>query len=43
VVRNILLEAPTGFVPNYGICDIVWNIKSRPQLAEVIPHQLISA
>ena len=27
VVRNILLEAPTGFVPTDGICDIVWNTK----------------
>ncbi|PSU97720.1 nucleoside-diphosphate sugar epimerase/dehydratase [Photobacterium kishitanii] len=43
VVRNILLEAPTGFVPTDGICDIVWNIKPRPKLAEVIPHQPISA
>ena len=43
VVRNILLEAPTGFVPTDGICDIVWNIKPRLQLAEVIPHQPISA
>lgn len=42
-VRNILLEAPTGFVPTDGICDIVWNIKLRPQLAEVLPHRLISA
>ncbi|WP_318503790.1 nucleoside-diphosphate sugar epimerase/dehydratase [Photobacterium leiognathi] len=42
VVRNILLEAPTGFVPTDGICDIVWNIKPRPQLAEV-QHQPISA
>ncbi|MCD9511868.1 nucleoside-diphosphate sugar epimerase/dehydratase [Photobacterium phosphoreum] len=43
VVRNILLEAPTGFVPTDGICDIVWNIKPRPQLVEVISHQPISA
>ncbi len=26
-IRNLLLEAPTGFVPTDGICDIVWNAK----------------
>ncbi|PSV22649.1 nucleoside-diphosphate sugar epimerase [Photobacterium leiognathi subsp. mandapamensis] len=26
VVRELLLEAPTGFVPTDGICDIVWNV-----------------
>ncbi len=26
-IRNLLLEAPTGFVPTDGICDIVWTAK----------------
>ncbi|EOB1207383.1 polysaccharide biosynthesis protein [Photobacterium damselae] len=42
MIRDILLEAPTGFVPTDGICDIVWNNKPRPQLAEVLQHQSIS-
>ena len=24
-IRRILLQAPTGFVPKDGICDLVWN------------------
>lgn len=26
-IRRLLLEAPTGFVPKDGICDLVWNAK----------------
>jgi len=28
-IRRLLLQAPTGFVPKDGICDLVWNAKSR--------------
>ncbi|PSW25658.1 nucleoside-diphosphate sugar epimerase [Photobacterium phosphoreum] len=35
-VREILLAAPTGFVPTDGICDLVWNTQSHPYLADVI-------
>ena len=29
-VREILLAAPTGFVPTDGICDLVWNSQAKP-------------
>ena len=29
-VREILLAAPTGFVPTDGICDLVWNTQTKP-------------
>ena len=29
-VREILLKAPTGFVPTDGICDLVWNSNAQP-------------
>ena len=29
-VREILLAAPTGFVPTDGICDLVWNSQTKP-------------
>ncbi|PKH87987.1 nucleoside-diphosphate sugar epimerase/dehydratase [Colwellia sp. Bg11-28] len=28
-IRRILLEAPTGFVPKDGICDLVWQAKAK--------------
>lgn len=28
-IRRLLLQAPTGFVPKDGICDLVWNAKER--------------
>ena len=28
-IRRLLLEAPTGFVPKDGICDLVWKAKSE--------------
>tara|TARA_R110002167_G_scaffold287859_6_gene492790 strand:+ start:43088 stop:45013 length:1926 start_codon:yes stop_codon:yes gene_type:complete len=28
-IRRLLLQAPTGFVPKDGICDLVWNAKIR--------------
>jgi len=28
-IRRLLLEAPTGFVPKDGICDLVWKAKSK--------------
>jgi FlaA1/EpsC-like NDP-sugar epimerase len=27
-IRRLLLEAPTGFVPKDGICDLVWKAKT---------------
>jgi FlaA1/EpsC-like NDP-sugar epimerase len=28
-IRSLLLQAPTGFVPKDGICDLVWNAKEN--------------
>ena len=28
-IRRLLLEAPTGFVPKDGICDLVWQAKAK--------------
>jgi len=28
-IRRLLLQAPTGFVPKDGICDLVWNAKAK--------------
>jgi FlaA1/EpsC-like NDP-sugar epimerase len=28
-IRKLLLQAPTGFVPKDGICDLVWNAKKK--------------
>jgi FlaA1/EpsC-like NDP-sugar epimerase len=38
LIRELLLNAPTGFNPTDGICDLVWqeNTKVRPRTAEVI-------
>ncbi|KNC67566.1 polysaccharide biosynthesis protein [Pseudoalteromonas ardens] len=29
VIRQLLLEAPTGFNPTDGICDLVWNARQK--------------
>lgn len=33
-IRQLLLDAPTGFNPTDGICDLVWNVKQNtmPQI-----------
>ena len=28
-IRRLMLQAPTGFVPKDGICDLVWNAKDK--------------
>ncbi len=32
MIRQLLLDAPTGFNPTDGICDLVWNAKKSAQL-----------
>jgi hypothetical protein len=32
-VLSILKTAPTGFAPNGGVGDLVWNLNPRPLLA----------
>ncbi|MBB1303799.1 polysaccharide biosynthesis protein [Pseudoalteromonas sp. SR44-8] len=32
MIRQLLLDAPTGFNPTDGICDLVWNAKKDAQL-----------
>ncbi|SKC30958.1 UDP-N-acetyl-alpha-D-glucosamine C6 dehydratase [Photobacterium piscicola] len=34
-VREILLTAPTGFIPTDGICDLVWSNDIKPELKVV--------
>jgi FlaA1/EpsC-like NDP-sugar epimerase len=34
VIRRLLLEAPTGFVPKDGICDLVWQAKASSSSKE---------
>jgi FlaA1/EpsC-like NDP-sugar epimerase len=29
IIRQLLLEAPTGFDPTDGICDLVWNARQK--------------
>ncbi|NNG45160.1 polysaccharide biosynthesis protein [Pseudoalteromonas sp. NEC-BIFX-2020_002] len=40
VIRQLLLDAPTGFNPTDGICDLVWNAKhelsATNELAKVV-------
>jgi len=31
-IRRLLLQAPTGFVPKDGICDLVWKAKEKVTL-----------
>ncbi|WP_125780884.1 polysaccharide biosynthesis protein [Pseudoalteromonas rubra] len=31
-IRHLLLEAPTGFNPTDGICDLVWNARQDAEL-----------
>ncbi|ALQ09293.1 nucleoside-diphosphate sugar epimerase [Pseudoalteromonas sp. Bsw20308] len=31
-IRQLLLDAPTGFNPTDGICDLVWNAKSEKSI-----------
>jgi len=31
-IRRLLLQAPTGFVPKDGICDLVWNAKAKEKV-----------
>jgi len=28
-IRRLLLQAPTGFIPKDGICDLVWKAKEK--------------
>ena len=34
-IRQLLLDAPTGFNPTDGICDLVWNAKSATVEQEI--------
>ncbi|ASM48737.1 hypothetical protein PESP_a0494 [Pseudoalteromonas espejiana DSM 9414] len=34
-IRQLLLDAPTGFNPTDGICDLVWNVKQ----AQPVPSE----
>ena len=34
-IRQLLLDAPTGFNPTDGICDLVWNAKTEQSVSEL--------
>ncbi|WP_440054142.1 polysaccharide biosynthesis protein [Pseudoalteromonas sp. T1lg65] len=40
-IRNLLLEAPTGFNPTDGICDLVWNEKQSTIELEQEPRNVV--
>jgi FlaA1/EpsC-like NDP-sugar epimerase len=43
LIREILLSAPTGFNPTDGICDLVWQQKSKvaPTMADVVKLEVV--
>ena len=41
-IRDILLEAPTGFSPSDDICDLVWAVSSQPEISDNKVVQLVS-
>jgi FlaA1/EpsC-like NDP-sugar epimerase len=41
-VRNILLNAPTGFNPTDGICDLVWTARNVDEKIEMPAAQVIT-
>lgn len=38
-IRNILLNAPTGFNPSDGICDLVWTEKHKANIVNLPTHK----
>lgn len=41
LIREILLQTPTGFNPTDGICDLVWKVKNEQQNAESVQREKI--
>ena len=40
-IRQLLLDAPTGFNPTDGICDLVWNAKTKTAAIEDIDDRKV--
>ncbi|WP_257324813.1 polysaccharide biosynthesis protein [Pseudoalteromonas rhizosphaerae] len=41
-IRQLLLDAPTGFNPTDGICDLVWNAKKDAQLESQLQANVVN-
>ncbi|WP_165721175.1 MULTISPECIES: nucleoside-diphosphate sugar epimerase/dehydratase [unclassified Pseudoalteromonas] len=41
-IRQLLLDAPTGFNPTDGICDLVWNAKAKKLDADVAKDNIVN-
>ncbi|MFY8298554.1 polysaccharide biosynthesis protein [Pseudoalteromonas sp. SS15] len=40
-IRQLLLDAPTGFNPTDGICDLVWNAKATSVEQEIVEDRKV--
>ncbi|MBB1400959.1 nucleoside-diphosphate sugar epimerase/dehydratase [Pseudoalteromonas sp. SG45-1] len=41
-IRQLLLDAPTGFNPTDGICDLVWNAKAKKLVEDVAKGNIVN-
>ncbi|MBH0048916.1 polysaccharide biosynthesis protein [Pseudoalteromonas sp. SWYJZ19] len=41
-IRQLLLDAPTGFNPTDGICDLVWNAKAKKLVEDVAKDNIVN-
>ncbi|WP_165741950.1 nucleoside-diphosphate sugar epimerase/dehydratase [Pseudoalteromonas sp. Z1A6] len=41
-IRQLLLDAPTGFNPTDGICDLVWNAKAKKLAEDVAKDNIVN-
>ena len=41
-IRQLLLDAPTGFNPTDGICDLVWNAKAKKLVEDVAKVNIVN-
>jgi FlaA1/EpsC-like NDP-sugar epimerase len=41
-IRQLLCDAPTGFNPTDGICDLVWNARSENVVGETVVRNVVN-
>ena len=41
-IRQLLLDAPTGFNPTDGICDLVWNAKAKKLVEDAEKDNIVN-
>lgn len=41
-IRQLLRDAPTGFNPTDGICDLVWNARSENVVGETVVRNVVN-